>query len=378
MQKGGPIKSFIPVAKVELSADEIEAAVEVLKSGYIIQGRKTEEFEAAFAEKVGARYAIAVSSGTAALHIAYIALLNPGDEVIVPSFSHISTASMVCFAGCKPIFCDVDARTFTLDVKDAQKRLTKKTRAIVPVHLFGNACEMDEIIEFSKKYGLKIIWDAAQAHGTKYKGRDVGCFADLACYSFYPTKNMITGEGGMITTNDAGLAEKCQLLRSHGQKEKYNHIVLGFNYRMTDVEAAIGLEQLKKLDEFIKKRRLNAACLTKRLSRIDGIVTPFVPEAVEHSYHQYTILLEPDKLNCSRNDFVNALKEEGIGTAIHYPRPIHKQPAFETIPNSPTLSICEAIAERILSLPVYPGLREEELDRIINAIVKISQETVRR
>ncbi len=337
-----------------------------MRSGRLRQGKKTEEFENAFAERVGAQYAIAVSSGTAALHIAYLAKLEPGDEVLVPSFSHISTASMVHFAGCKPVFCDIAPRTFTLDVGDAQKRLTKKTKAIVPVHLFGNACDIDGIVDFAKEHDLKIIWDAAQAHGTKYKGRDVGSFDELVTYSFYPTKNMITGEGGMITTNDPELAERCRLLRSHWQTEKYYHPKLGFNYRMTDVEAAIGLEQLRKLDQFVQRRRENAAYLTEGLSKIQGIIPPFVPEGVEHSYHQYTLLLDLHKSNCTRDEFVEALKDEGIGTGVHYPKPLHKQPAFEAMLGNNSLPVSEEISNRILSLPVRPGLGEEELKQIVH------------
>jgi perosamine synthetase len=371
------VRSFIPISKVMLSDEEINAVIEILKSGNLRQGKKTEEFEQAFAQEVGSQYAIAVSSGTAALHVSYLATLRPGEEILVPSFSHISTASMAHFAGCKPIFCDIDPRTFTLDVYDAGKKLAKKTKAIVPVHLFGNTCDIDQIMGFAKEHDVKIIWDAAQAHGTKYKGRDVGNFDDLVCYSFYPTKNLITGEGGMITTNDSGIAEKCRLLRSHWQTEKYYHPGLGFNYRMTDVEAAIGMEQLKKLDEFVQRRKNNAAYLTDGLLKIEEVIPPFVPEGVEHTYHQYTILLKLDKLNCSRDWFVKALKKEGIGTGVHYPRPLHKQPAFEKMYGNTTfLPICEEISERILSLPVYPGLEKEDLDSIIRAIEKVTAQVI--
>jgi len=365
------MKDFVPIAKVSLADEEINAAIEVLKSGKLRQGRKTEEFERAFAEKVGAQYAIAVSSGTAALHIAYLSVLKPGDEVLVPSFSHISTASMVHFAGCRPIFCDIDLRTFTLALEDARGRITSNTSAVAPVHLFGNACTIDEIIDLARQRDLRIIWDAAQAHGTKYEGRDVGSFDDLVCYSFYPTKNITTGEGGMITTNEPELAERCQLLRSHWQTEKYYHPRLGFNYRMTDVEGAIGLEQLKKLDQFVQRRRENAAYLTEGLSKVEEIIPPFVPEGVEHSYHQYTILLDLDKLNCTRDEFVKTLKEEGIGTGVHYPRPLHKQPAFAEMLGNNSLPVSEGISKRILSLPVHPQLRQRELNSILEGISKV-------
>jgi perosamine synthetase len=356
----------IPVAKVVLSDDEIKAAEEVLRSGMLRQGRKVEEFERMFAEKVGARFAIAVSSGTAALHIAYLATLEKGAEVLVPAFTHISTASMVCFTGCKPIFCDIDPRTFTIDVEDAKEKITSNTSAIVPVHLFGNACDIDELVEIAEDHKLKIIWDAAQAHGTEYKGRDVGSFDDIVCYSFYPTKNITTCEGGMITTNDAELNRKCRLLREHGQERKYYHTMLGLNYRMTDVEAAIGIEQLKKLDMFIERRIRNAEFLTKHLSKIDGIETPYVKQGVKHTYNQYSILVDPEKLGMSRDELATALREKGIGTAIHYPIPLHLQPVFKEMLGTKEgdLPVSEEISRRILSLPVHPHLDIENLNKI--------------
>ncbi len=361
-------KPFIPIARVELSDAEIEAAAAVLRSGRLVQGPQTEAFERRFAEVVGAKHAIATSSGTAALHVAYMALLEPGSDVLVPTFSHISTASMVHFAGCRPVLCDIDPRTFTLDLDDAERRLTPNTRAIVGVHLFGNACAIDEVLKFARAHGLRVVWDAAQAHGTRYRGRDVGSFPDLVCYSFYPTKNLFVGEGGMITTNDDELAERCRLLRSHGQTRKYEHPVLGFNYRLTEVEAAIGLKQLERLDERVRRRRENAAFLTERLSRLDGIQTPYVPEGVEHSYHQYSILVDPETLGRTRDELARALHEQGVGTGVHYPRPIHKQPAFERLLGEQHLPVSERVAERILSLPVHPALTRDDLERICTAV----------
>jgi len=363
---------FIPIAKVELAAEDIEAAVEILRSGNLVQGRRTREFEEAFAAHVGSKHAVAVSSGTAALHVAYLAGLEAGDEVFVPSFSHISTASMACFAGCRPVFCDIDPRTFTLDLDDARARLTAKTKAIAPVHLFGNACEMDDIISLASERGLLVVWDAAQAHGTRYHGRDVGGFDDMVTYSFYPTKNMTTGEGGMITMNSDTLAEKCRLLRAHWQTSKYYHPDIGLNYRMTELEAAVGLRQLGRLDQSIAKRRANAAYLTGGLESLPGIVTPLVKAGVEHSYHQYTVLVEPDRLGCTRDEFAEALKERGVGSGVHYPRPLHKQPAFEARYGEAALPVVEGISERIISLPVYPQLGEAELKRIVDAIRDIA------
>jgi perosamine synthetase len=275
---------------------------------------------------------------------------------------------MVYFANCKPVFCDIDPKTFTIDLENVKKKVTPKAKAIAPVHLFGNACDINEIVDFAEKYELRIIWDAAQAHGTKYKGKDVGGYDDVVCYSFYPTKNMTTGEGGMITTNDEEYCEKCKLLRNHGQTEKYYHPILGFNYRMTEIEAAIGLKQLEKLEHFIKKRRKNAKYLTNHLAEIDGIQPPFVKRGVKHSYHQYSVLIDPKQLGYTRDEFVKALRERGIETAIHYPRPIHKQPAFEEKYGIQRLFVSEEISDKILSLPVHPEVREMDLERIVETI----------
>lgn len=361
----------IPIANVELGDEEIEAAVDVLESGYLVQGDQVDQFEDEFADYVGVEHAIAVSSGTAALHIAYLATLSEGSDVLVPALSHISTGSMVTYAGCNPIICDVDERTFTLGVNSAMERLTTNTEAIVPVHLFGNACDVDAIQKFTEQHDLTVIWDAAQAHGTTYAGRNVGAFQDVVTYSFYPTKNMTTTEGGMITTDDSEVAEECRLLRSHWQTEKYYHPRLGLNYRMTDLEAAIGRAQLQKLPDFVSKRRNNAAVLNDGLRDVDGVTIPFVPDDIEHSHHQYTILLDTDFLGCSRSDFQKALEERGVGTAVHYPRPLHEQPGFGDI--NVSLETAESICDQVLSLPVYPKLTEDDIVQIINGI----DETVR-
>ncbi|MFC1846259.1 DegT/DnrJ/EryC1/StrS family aminotransferase [Chloroflexota bacterium] len=362
------MENTIPIAKVELTDAEIQSVVKVLKSGVLSQGPLTKEFEKAFANKMGAKHAIAVSSGTAALHIAYLSVLEEGDEVLVPSFSHISTASMVCFSRCKPVFCDISPDTYSINIDDAKKRITNKTKAIAPVHIFGNACDIDGIMDFAKDHSLLSIWDASQAHGTMYKGKDIGSFDDIVCYSFYATKNIFTGEGGMITTNNEEVANKCRLLRSHWQTSKYLHPGIGLNYRMSEVEAAIGLEQLKKLDQLVQLRRKNAAYLTSELSEIDGIVLPFVNVNVKHSYHQYAILLDLKRLSSTRDEFTEALKKLGIGTGIHYPRPLHKQPAFESIVGNMSLPVSEDVCNRIISLPVYPQLNNDDLVRIVKAI----------
>jgi perosamine synthetase len=354
----------IPIADVSLTDAEIEAAVSVLESGYLVQGQRVAEFESAFADWMGTDYAIAVSSGTAALHLAYLLTIDPGDEVLVPALSHISTASMVEFADGTPVFCDVDPRTYTLDPADARDRITADTTAIAPVHLFGNAAQIDTILDFADEHDLIVIWDAAQAHGTMYRGADLGTLPDVVTYSFYPTKNMTTIEGGMLTTADADLAERCRLLRAHWQTEKYYHPDVGLNYRMTDVEAAIGKEQLDSLQESVAARRENARTLTRGLGDVKGVQTPFVPENVEHSFHQYTVLLV-EELTGKRDAIKADVEDAGVGTAVHYPRPIHRQPAFDT---TVSLPVSESICGRVMSLPVYPSLTGAELDRIVDAV----------
>jgi perosamine synthetase len=358
--------STVPIAHVELSEQEIAAMVKVLRTGHLVAGAAVRTFEQQFAAFVGARYALAVSSGSAALHIAYLATLEPGDEVLVPGFTHIATAGMVHFANGQPVLCDVDRMTFTLSVEDAATKISTRTAAIAPVHLFGNSCDIDDINRLAQSCDLRVIWDAAQAHGTRYQGRDVGSFADLVTYSFYPTKNMTTGEGGMVVTNDPSLYERCQLLRAHGQSRKYYHESFGLNYRMLEVSAALGVAQLKQLPEFIRKRRCNALYLNQRLSSLAGIIVPFVGECIEHSFHQYSILLDLDQFRCSRDEFAAALKAEGVEAAVHYPRALNHQPAFAAagmhLPN------CEWLAERILSLPVHPMLSAANLEQVADAV----------
>lgn len=358
----------IRMAEIKLTENEIKAAVEVLRSGALRQGKQCEAFEKEFAEKVGAKYAITCSSGSAALHLAYMAILESGDEVLVPSFTFIATASMVVMAGGRPIFCEVDPETFLIDIKDAESKITEKTKAIAPVHLFGNPCDMENIKAFADEYNLVILWDAAQAHGARYKGQDIGSFGDLVCYSFYPTKNMFVGEGGMICTNNEGLAYKIRYMRSHGQTGKYHHTILGLNYRMTDVEAAIGREQLKRLDEMLAIRRRNAEILNKGLAEVPGIHLQKITPDAEHAWHQYCVLVDNEKFGCNRDELAERLKQKGIATGIHYPRGLHQQPIFEQMYGKQALPNTEYIAQNILALPVHHGLTQSYVERILEAV----------
>ncbi len=372
--KGGApaSKSFIPIAQVALEEEEIAEVAAVLRSGRLREGAVCKEFEERFAAQVGARYAVSVSSGTAALHIAYAALLQPGDEVLVPTFTFIATASMVSMVGARPVFCDVSPDTFTLDVEDARRRMTARTRAVAPVHLFGNPCDIAAIQALQSERGLKVIWDAAQAHGARYKGQDVGSFADAVCYSFYPSKNMTTAEGGMVATNDAALYEKCRLLRSHGQVGKYEHLFLGFNYRLTDVMAALGIRQLEKLDRWVQQRQANARLLTQHLASVAGIQLPAEQLQGESSYNLYSVLLDLEQFSSDRDEFVRRLNAENIGATVNYPRALHQQPAYAGIAVGVSLPVAEDLCQRILSLPVHPGLGPDEVGCVAEGVRKVA------
>ena len=301
----------ISMVEIRLTDEEVEAATAVLRSGALRQGPECEAFEQEFAEKTGAKYAVTSASGTAALHVAYMSFLEKGDEVLVPSFTFFATASSVAVAGGTPVFCDLEPGTLTLDLEDAERKVTERTRAISPVHIFGNPCDMDAVRAFAEKHGLRVVWDAAQAHGARYDGRDVGSFGDFACYSFYPSKNMFVGEGGITTTGDEALYHRMRHLRSHGETGKYIHTLLGLNYRMTDVEAAIGRKQLMRLDEMLERRRRNAAALTAGFREVKGIrVQSILPKGL-HAFHQYAILVDEQAFGISRDELSQRLTGAG-------------------------------------------------------------------
>jgi perosamine synthetase len=361
----GPVLS---IASVDLTDDDIDRVVAVLRSGNLRQGRLCQEFEAKFAAKVGARHAVVVSSGTAALHLAWLALLHPGDEVLIPTFSFFATASSVLMAGGRPVFCDVDARSGCIDVADASRRIGPQTRGIVPVHLYGGVCDIDGVRQLADQHELRIVWDAAQAHGAMFRGKDVGSLGTAVCYSFYATKTMTTGEGGMITTSDDAVADSLRLLRSHGESRRYEHTELGYNYRLTDIQAAIGVGQLERLAENVRARRRNAGVLNKLLGGLPGITLPFEAEESEHAYHQYTIQVDGNDAGITRDELARSLASSGIETAVHYPRPIHQQPLFSGTRWKISMPISEQLAERVLSLPIHPRLELNDLERIAAAL----------
>lgn len=353
---------MIPIAKPIIGEEEKKAVLEVLDSGIIAQGKRVQEFEEKFAEYCGTKYGVAVNSGTAALHVALMAAgIKEGDEVITTPFSFIATGNSILFVGAKPVFADIDEKTYNISPEKIAEKVTGKTKAIMPVHLFGQACEMDGIRKIAEENDLKIIEDACQSHGSDYKGKKVGSLGDAGCFSFYPTKNMTTSEGGIITTDDEKLAEMAKIYRNHGQVKRYYHDYLGYNLRMTDICAAIGLEQLKKLGGFNDARISNSAYLNEKL----GDLAPYVAEGIKHVYHQYTIRVK------DRDDVVKKLNDAGVGTGVYYPVPINEQNYYKDLGYSMDTPISSEVAKEVLSLPVHPSVSKEDLDFIAEKIKEL-------
>jgi len=355
----------VSIASPIIEEEEINAVVEVMKSGMIAQGPKVIEFEKEFADFVGAKYGIATNSGTSALHVALLAAgIGEGDEVITTPFTFAATGNSILYTGARPVFVDIDEDTFTIDPSKIEEAITEKTKAIMPVQLYGQAADMDPIMKIAKEHDLIVIEDAAQAHGAEYNGKKVGNLGDMACFSFYPTKNMTTSEGGMITTNNEEFAENAKIYRAHGSPTKYHHDVLGYNFRMTDIGAAIGLEQLKKIDSFNDKRIENAKYLNEGLADCDLVETPVVKEGYKHVYHQYTIKVKDGK----RDALSEYLLENGVGNGIYYPIPLYNQVLYTNMGYDQSLPVTDKIVEDVLSLPVHAKLTKEDLDLIIKTI----------
>ncbi len=359
---------MIPIAKPNLGDEEKKAVLEVLESGQLAQGLRVAEFEKRFAEYVGRGHGIAVSNGTAALHIALLAYgIGKAHEVVVPPLTFFASASTVILCGGVPVFADVDRNLYNLDPARFKEAVTKKTKAVMPVHLYGQTAEMDPINEVAEARDLVVIEDACQAHGAEYHGRKAGNLGDTACFSFYPTKNMTTTEGGMIVTDDPRIAETCRLLRHHGQTEKYEHALVGYNYRMTEVEAAIGLVQLRRLDGFVRKRRENAARLTKGISQIEGLTPPAEGNWMLHAYYQYVVRVE-DGFLLSRDDIVKRMSEAGIGCRPSYPVALYEQKAFGSRRPRSRCRVAEDVVPRLFELPVHPLVSAEDVDTILGAL----------
>lgn len=351
--------AMIPAAKPEIGADERAAVERVMLSGMLAQGPEVAAFEAEFSSVVAGRECIAVNSGTSALHMAFIAGgIKPGDEVIVPSFTFAATANSVALAGGTPVFADIEADYFCLDPASVEASITARTRAIMPVHLYGHPAAMRELTAIADKHGLLLFEDAAQAHAASLDGIPVGAWGVTGSFSFYPTKNMTSGEGGMVSTGDASVARMVRLLRNQGMEKRYENEVVGFNTRMTDIHAAIGRVQLGKLAGWTAKRQANAEFLNANIS---GVITPKVAPGAVHVWHQYTIRVPGH----DRDAFAAALAERGVGSGVYYPIPNHRLPSYQRTLDLPTT---EQVAKECLSLPVYPSLTQADLERIVAAV----------
>jgi perosamine synthetase len=358
---------MIQINAAQMGKEEIEAVVKVMKSGALTHGvgagPMVTAFEKSFAKFVQAKHAIAMNSGTAALHSSLVAMrIKRGDEVILPSFTFVATAEVVVMVGAKPVFVDIDPEMYTISAEKTKRAITKKTKAIMPVDLYGLPADTGEIKEIARKHGLAVIEDAAQAHGATYKRKPPGAFADVACWSFYGSKNMTTGEGGMVTTDNEEIVEEMRCMRSHGEKIKYSSLMIGHNYHMPEIAAAIGCEQLKKLPKFVAKRRENATRLAKNLEKVRKLQLPMEPEGFKSSWYLYTVRMKNAKRD-ERDRFVEELQQKGIGSVVCYMNPIHLMPVYNKLGKFRLLETEKASAQ-VFSLPVHPGVTGEQIDFI--------------
>lgn len=379
--------------------EEIRAAERVLRSGKFsrLSGEETKKFEQEYAEWFGVKHAIAVNNGTASIHVALAALgIGPGDEVIHTSHCFIGTATPSAHAGATPVFADIDPRTYNIDPKSIEEKITPRTKAIVPVHLNGCPADMDAIMDIAKRHNLYVVEDAAQAHGALYKGRKVGTIGDVASFSFWEDKLMTTGgEGGMIITNSDEINRVARMIQNHGEvaadssyyvgERLYHHELLGWNYRMSELQAALGREQLKKLDSYIEGRRKNAHRLTELLKDIEGIITPYEPDDVKHVFYKYIIRLDRNVLDIDAKDFVAALQAEGIPCSRRYPTPLHQQPVFvnksgfgnshfpftDDVNYGSGLPNSEKLPHDLVRLLMNPNMTESELQGTAKAVEKV-------
>ncbi len=383
---------IIKVAKPFVDEEEVQAVREVLLSGHYVSGPKVKEFEEKFADYVGVKHAVAVNSGTAALHVALASLgIGPGDEVIVPPLTFFSTVSAVLHQNAIPIFADIDPESFCLSPSDFEDKITENTKAVIPVHIFGNSAEMDEIVEIAEEHDIIVIEDCAQAHGTEYKGRKVGSIGDAGCFSFYATKHMTTGEGGMITTDDDKIAERAKMIRNHGMVGRDQHIILGYNYRMSEINAAIGIVQLKKLERLNELRIKNSLYLLSEIKkRISWLKVPEIKSYIRHTFFWCPVLVLEDEIGFKTSEIVKRLREFGVEVRYRYREPLYKQRVLTDLSPYPKgcpfkcarrginyrnvfLPNIEKIAGKIIGLPNHPGLSAEDLDYVVEVLEKIER-----
>jgi UDP-4-amino-4,6-dideoxy-N-acetyl-beta-L-altrosamine transaminase len=388
LEGGKPVRdTFLPYGKQWITEEDIQKVDEVLRSDWITTGPVLRKFETEFASFVKAKHAIAVSSGTAALHIAVSAAgIGKEDEVITTPMTFAATSNVVVMRGGKPVFADIKNDTFNIDSGEIKKKVTKKTKAIIPVHFTGQPCDLDEIHEIAQENGQIVIEDAAHAVDSEYKGRKVGSISDLSVFSFHPVKNITTGEGGMVTTNNDQLAEQLEMYRNHGINKDANKRFgkegswfyemqhLGLNYRLTDIQAALGLSQLKRISELQDRRRDIVKIYNKELGEIPEISIPHVKDDVKHGWHLYIITIEPEMLKVDRNKIFEALRAENIGVNVHY-IPVHLHPYYKDLfgYKEGDYPVSEMIYSKIITLPLFPRMTDDDTFDVINAIKKVVQ-----
>jgi perosamine synthetase len=383
---GQPVREkLLPYGRQLIDEDDIQAVVDSLRSDWLTTGPKVDEFERVFANLVGAEYAVAVSNGTAALHAAIYALgIGPGDEVIIPPMTFAASANCVVYQGGTPVFADVDAGTLLLDPAQVEAKVTPKTKAIIAVDYAGQPCDYDALSAIAERHGLVLVDDACHAVGGSYKGRTVGSLADLNTFSFHPVKHLTTGEGGMITTDNAHFAQRMRTFRNHGittdhrQRAEaggffYEMVDLGYNYRLTDIQCALGISQLRKLPASVQKRQQLAAIYTTALADIDYVAPLAVRDDVSHAYHLYMVQFDTGALGMTRADIFRALRGENIGVNVHY-IPVHLHPFYRNRFGTAAglCPVAEAAYERLITLPVFPQMVQADVDDVVAAIGKLA------
>lgn len=382
---GSPIReSYLSYGRQWIDDKDIERVIEVLKGDYLTTGPYVKEFEDKVASYVGAKYAVAVCNGTAALHIAcYAAGITTGDEVLVPAMTFAASSNCVLYCGGIPVFVDIDPKTYNIDLKDLESKITEKTKAIIPVDLTGQSVDMDRIMEIAEKFGLIVIEDAAHALGSEYKGKKVGTGAHMTEFSFHPVKPITTGEGGVVVTDNKEFYEKMVLFRTHGITRNnelmtcnegpwyYEQIDLGYNYRITDLQCALGTSQMDRIDEFINRRREIVSIYNEALKEVHEIVTPYEEEFSNSGWHIYVIKLKLQELKVGRKEIFKALIAENIGVNVHY-IPVYMHPYYEKLGYKKGLcKNAEELYERMITLPLFPKMTEEDVQDVINGVKKV-------
>lgn len=370
------LRDLIRINHPMIGKEEVDAATEVLKSGILTEksgmGPRVLEFEKEFAHYVGAKHAVAMTSGTAALHSALlVAGVKQGDEVVLPSFTFHATAEVVLLAGAQPVFADIDPDTYTVTADTVESVMTRNTKAIMPVHLYGLPADLDPLKKLAKERSVTLIEDAAQAHGAEYKGAKIGSIGDMTCFSFYAGKNMTTGEGGMVTTNDDDYSERLRMVRTHGEQRPYWPVTIGHNYRMSELLAAIGLAQLRKLPSFLEQRRKNAQIFNEKIGVLGKVIRPKEPDGRKHAWYLYTLRLRGANAG-KRNKVIEKLRSKNIEASVYYESPLHLLPLYRDLSTTRRpLPETEKACRQVFSIPVHPKLSGPELEYIFDTLKRV-------